>query len=238
MRCRLIFVPLLLIATGAAAPQLRERSFMLTDFDRVRLDGPFRVEIVTGLPSGVVVTGDGRAAERVNVRVDGGTLVIAPSTLGWDGWREGREGDLAIRVGVRRLRGARVNGGGRLTIDKVAAPRVDLGVSGSGQLAIGTLDTDQLVATLVGTGAMTLSGGSGRVARFMSQGAGTIDAAGTRFSDLTVHSQSSGDSRFAATMTAAVTALGSGAVRVTGTAKCRLSGPGPMTCAGQVEQRR
>ncbi len=62
MRCRLIFAPLLLIATSAAAPQLRERSFMLTDFDRVRLDGPFRVEIVTGLPSGVVVTGDGRAA--------------------------------------------------------------------------------------------------------------------------------------------------------------------------------
>lgn len=237
MRLHLSLAPLALIAVGAA-PAPPERSFMLTDFDRVRIDGPFSVAVVTGAPARASVSGDARAMDRVNLRVDGGTLVIAPSTQGWDGWREGREGALVIRVGTRQLRVARVNGGGKLSIDRVAAPRVDLGVSGSGQLTIGTVDADQLVATLTGTGAITLSGGRGRVARFMTQGAGTINAAGANFSDLTVHSQSSGDSRFSATMTATVAALGSGAVRVAGTAKCRLSGPGPMTCAGQVEQRR
>ncbi len=235
MRYRLFLPPLALLALGAAPAS--ERRFMLTDFDRVRLSGPFIVEVKTGGPPGAAVSGDGRAADRVDLRVDGGVLVIAASTQGWDGWRDGREGQLVIRVSGRQLRGARVNGGGRLAIDKIGGQRVELGLAGSGRIDIGAVSADQMIATLTGTGAIALKGGSVRTARFMLQGAGAIDAAGARVSDLYVQSQSSGDSRFTATLTAAIAALGTGAVRVAGDAKCRLSGPGPMSCGDKAVER-
>ncbi|MCP3730388.1 DUF2807 domain-containing protein [Sphingomonas sp. MG17] len=236
MQFRLILIPLALIAAGAA-PAPAERRFMLTDFDRVRLSGPFIVEVKTGGPPGATVSGDGRAAERVNLRVDGGMLVIAASTQGWDGWRDDRESQLVIRVSGRQLRGARVNGGGKLTIDRVSGQRVELGLAGSGQLDIGSVTADQMIASLTGTGVINLKGGKVRTARFISQGAGAIDAAGTSIADLNVQSQSAGDSRFTASLTAAVAALGTGAVRVEGNAVCRLSGPGPMSCAGKTAER-
>lgn len=236
MRYRLLLLPLTLLVIGAA-PVPAERRFMLTDFDRIRLSGPFSVEVTTGGPPGAVVVGDGRAAERVNLRVDGGLLVIAASTQGYDGWRDGRDGQLTIRISGRQVRGARINGGGRLAIDRVSGQRIELGLAGSGQIEVGSVAGDQMLTTLTGTGAVTLKDGAVRSARFISQGAGAIDAVGLRVADLNVQSQSSGDSRFTASLTAAVSALGTGAVRIEGKAVCRLNGPGPMSCAGKVGDR-
>lgn len=228
-RYRLLILPALLAIGAAPAPA--ERRFMLTEFDRVRLDGPYVVEIATGKPTGAIVTGDSRATGQISLRVDGGMLVIAPGTQGWDGWRDERGGGLVVRVGARTVRAVRVNGGGQLSIDRVAGTRVELGLTGSGQLKVGTVAADQLVATLAGAGTLTLAGGTARTGRFLTQGAGAVEAEAVSIGDLIVHSQSSGDSRFNARLTAAVSALGTGAVRVAGNAVCRLSGPGPMSCA-------
>lgn len=236
MRTRLSLLPLALLAIGAS-PAPAERSFMLTDFTAVRLSGPFRVEIATGGSPGAVVSGDARASDRVNLRVDGGMLVIAPSTQGYDGWRDDRDGQLVIRVSGRELRAARVNGGGTLAIDRMRGQRIDLALTGSGRIEVGSVAGDQLAATLTGTGAIAVNGGGTRSARFMSQGAGAIDAAGASFADLSVQSQSSGDSRFTASLTANIAALGTGAVHVAGNAVCRLNGPGPMTCASKAADR-
>lgn len=233
-RYRLLILPALLAIGAAPAPA--ERRFMLTDFDRVRLEGPYVVEIATGKPTGAIVTGDSRAIRQVALRVDGGTLVIAPGTEGWDGWREEAGGGLLIRVGARTVRTVRINGGGQLSIDRVAGTRVDLSLAGSGQLKVGTVAAEQLLASLAGAGTLTLAGGTARTARFVTQGAGAVDAAAMSVGDLTVQSQSSGDSRFTARLTASVSALGTGAVRVAGNAVCRLSGPGPMSCATTVER--
>lgn len=242
MSLRHLALPIALIApsmalapsVNAAAPAAAsERRFMLTEFDRIRLSGPFVVEVTTNGPPGAVVRGDGRAIDRVNLRVDGGMLVIAPSTMGWDGWRDAREGQLVIRVSSRKLSGARVFGGGRLTVDRLTGQRIDLGLSGAGRIEIGEVAGDQLAGTLTGSGVMVLNGGSVRSARFVTQGAGSIDASGMNASDLSVQSQSAGDSSFTASLTANVSARGTGAVRVAGKAVCRLSGPGPMSCAGK-----
>jgi hypothetical protein len=236
MKALYLALPLALLAVGAA-PAPAERRFMLTDFDRIRLSGPFAVEVTTGGPPGASVTGDRRATDRIELRVDGGLLVIAPSTIGYDGWREERDGQLVVKVSGRQLRGARINGGGRIAVDRMVGQRIELGLAGSGQLDVGSVTGDQMVATLTGTGAIKLNGGKVRSARFISQGAGSIDATGTSIGDLSVQSQSSGDSRFTASLTAAISALGTGAVRVAGNAVCRMAGPGPMSCAGKTAEK-
>lgn len=232
---RILLIPLALFAAGAATPPPEERRVLLTGFDRIRVDGPFDVRVTPGPPA-ATVAGDRRAVERVSVRNQGGVLVIGVSTRTWEGWREG-EGAASVTVAVPRLRAANINGGARLEIDRIEGQRVDLGVNGAGSLTVRNLAADQLVATLTGTGLVRLGAGGVRTARFMTYGAGSIDAAGLAVNDLTVHSQSAGDSRFTARFTAAVSALGTGAVRVEGNAACRLSGPGPASCGGTRERR-
>lgn len=229
-----LLIPLALLAAGSA-PAPEERRVLLTGFDRIRIDGPFEVRVVAGPPS-ATVSGDRRAVERVSIRNQGGVLVVGVSTATWEGWRD-KEGLAAITVAVPRLRAANINGGGKLDIANIAGQRVDLGVNGAGSLTVRNLAADQLVTTLTGTGIVRVDAGSVRTARFMSYGAGSIEAAGLAVNDLTVHSQSAGDSRFSARFTANVSTLGTGSVRVEGNAACRLAGPGPASCAGKVEGR-
>jgi Putative auto-transporter adhesin, head GIN domain len=229
-----LLIPLALLAAGFA-PAPEDRRVLLTGFDRIRIDGPFTVQVVAGPPA-ATVSGDRRAIDRVSVRNQGGVLVIGVSTATWDGWND-KEGRATITVTVPRLRGANINGGGKLEIADIAGQRVDLGVNGSGSLTVQNLTADQLATTLTGTGIIRVDAGTARTARFMTYGAGSIDATGLAVSDLTVHSQSAGDSRFTARFTANVSTLGTGAVRVEGNAACRLAGPGPASCAGKVEGR-
>lgn len=74
---RLALVPLLLLGTAAAPAD--ERVVMVTGFDRLRIDGPFAVEVVPGAP-GVTLTGERAALDRVGVRVEAGTLIVNAGT--------------------------------------------------------------------------------------------------------------------------------------------------------------
>ena len=218
----------LLLLIGAAPPDA-ERTFMLTQFDRIRVDGPFDVQVGTGGPVGARAIGDRRAIERVALRVDGQTLVVTTDTRGYEGWGGQRAAAPVIRVTARDLRAAVVNGGGSLAIAAMRGPRVDVTVNGAGRLDVARITADQLAGTLTGTGAMKLAGTALR-ARFLANGAGSIDAGALLVNDLSVVSQSAGDGRYAARFTAAVSAFGVGAVEVIGSATCRTRGPGPIRC--------
>ena len=217
----------MLLALLAAATETR--SFMLTDFDRIRVEGPFRVRVETGKPAAGEAKGGRRGVERVSLRVNGRTLVISASTAGWDGWRDSDDTNAEISVHVPVLRTATLNGAGALHIDGMAAQKAELSMTGAGAITVTNLRADQLDATLIGTGALHLDGTALR-ARFRSNGAGTIAAEPLMVRDLSVTSQSAGDSSFRASRTAEVTALGVGAVRITGGASCTAAGPGPVSC--------
>ncbi len=234
MHIRTLILPLALLAIGAA-PAPEERRVLLTGFERIRVDGPFEVRVTDGPPS-ATITGDRRAIDRVSVRNQSNVLVVGVNIENSEGWR-GKENMATITVTVPRLRAAQINGGGKLTIESITGQRVDLGINGAGSLTVGRLTADQLVATLTGTGLLKLDAGKALNARVTTYGAGSVDATGVVANDLTVNSQSAGDSRFTARFTANISSLGTGAVRVEGNATCRLAGPGPASCAGKVEGR-
>ena len=236
---RNLLTPVLFLASAASpVPQASESTtVMLTGYERLRVDGPFLVKLVDGQPPRAVITGDRRAIDRVSVRNMGGQLVIGPRNQTFEGWSEAG-GAVTVTVGARGLRGININGGGSVDVDRIAGQRIDLGVNGAGSLNIARLDADQLATTLTGTGAVRIKGGMTRTARFATYGAGSIDATGMRVNDLTVQSQSAGDSRFTARYTAQIATLGTGSVRVAGNAACLISGPGPASCTGKTERRK
>jgi hypothetical protein len=224
------FAPLALLLIPAPA-HADERSFLLTGFDRIRVDGPYQVIVTTGGSAGASAQGDARAIDSVNVRVNGTTLVITRSIETRDGYANAARTLPSLTVSTPALRGAVLTGGGRLTIGRMAAQRVDVSLTGAGTIDVAEVDADHLNATLVGTGALKLAGRA-LDARFQSNGAGSIDADGLTTGTLAVDAQSAGDSRFNARTSATIAALGSGTVSVGGTATCTVQGAGPVACAG------
>ena len=220
--------------TGAvAAPVGVGRSYVVTDFDRVRVDGPFDVEVTTRVSPSARAEGPPQASDGIDIRVEGRTLVVRAGSRGWgEVPRRGTDRALLVRLGVPMLRGATVTGGGRLTIQGVMrAQRVDLQLTGSGGLVVPALDADEVNATMLGSGAMTLGGRGGRV-RLLTSGPGGIDAAKLRSDALTVRLDGSGAITATARYTADATSTGLGSVTIYGKPTCRVAtaATGPIRC--------
>lgn len=221
----------LLPMPAAAGPAASGRTVSVGSFDQLRVEGPFEVRVTTGSPRATIL-GDPRVAEGVNIRVDGRTLSVRKGTGGWgEQPRGGGAGPIVVMLSTPALVAASVAAGGRLTIDRMRGMRVDTTVGGNASLVLAAAETEQLNATVIGTGRMTLAGRVAR-ARLMMNGAGAIDATALQVNDLTVHLEGVGEVAAAARYTAQVTNTGLGSVTVAGSAKCRVEAAagGPVTC--------
>lgn len=225
---------LLLLALLMSAPSLAaDRSYVVTSFDRVRVDGPFDVQLTMRQAPTARVDGSTAAADRIAIRVEGTTLIVSAGTGGWNAMPpSGTAGAPVVRIATQGLRSATVIGGGRLRVSgPVQGQRIDMQVTGSGSVAMPALDADQLNATLLGDGSMTLGGRGGRV-RLLTSGAGTIDAASLRGDDVTVRLDGAGATRVTARYTADATSTGVGAITVYGKPACKVKAVagGPISC--------
>ena len=223
----LIFVLLLFAAPVAAA----ERNYSVTDFDRIRVEGPFRITVTTGSAVTARAEGDARALDALVLRVDGRTLVIRMGDSGWGGFPGETLGPPSIRLTAPSLRAAVVTGGGVVDISRMKATRVDLTLTGSGIITAPAIEADRLVASLMGTGRLVM-GGRALTASVQSRGAGDIDAQGLSVGDLTVTSESAGEAKFSAERSVRVVSTGAGAISVAGNAACTVqsSGVAPIAC--------
>jgi len=224
---------LFLLAVSGPALAATGRSYVVTDYDRIRIDGPFDVALTTRAPPSARAEGPADASDALDIRVEGRTLIVRAGSRGWgEVPRRGGAQALVIRLGVPALRGATVIGGGRLAVaGPFRAQRVDLQVTGSGSIDAPALDADELNATLLGSGTMTLGGRGGRV-RLLSSGPGGIAASALRSDALTVRLDGSGTITATARYTADATSTGLGAVTIFGKPACRVSraASGPIRC--------
>ena len=81
-RRTLLAAALLCTAVPAGAAQ---RSFSVTSFDRIRVDGPYSVRLSTGVAPYARATGSSRALDSISVRVEGRTLTIRRDPSAWGG---------------------------------------------------------------------------------------------------------------------------------------------------------
>ena len=227
---------LILLALIAAPAAAAERTVAITNFDRVRVDGPFEVRITTRMTPRAIVSGDARALDLVDVRVEGGTLVVHAARGGW-GERPTARGVPApvVTIQTRDLRSAGVVGGGKLSIaGPLSAERVDLNVTGPGTLTAPGVAATMLTATLLGTGEMTL-GGTARTARLVGNGAGRIAASGLTVGDVMVRTEGSSAVAVTARFTATANSTGLGPIEILGKPECKgkAQAGGPIRCGGK-----
>ncbi|MGH6780595.1 MAG: head GIN domain-containing protein [Sphingomonadaceae bacterium] len=228
-RCASAAMLMLAVTAPAAAA---ERGFSVTDFDRVRLEGPYAVEIATGRGTTARASGDREAIERVSLQVQGRTLVIRPDRNSWGGYPgEKREGRVVIRLTTGELRSIALSGSGSMTIDRARGARVELIVQGSGRLDIARVETDRLDIGIMGSGAVRL-GGTVKALNALVRGSAALDGAALTANDLSLATESAGDVTIGARTSAKVQSTGAGQTVITGKPACSVTaiGSGSVRC--------
>ena len=116
-------LPLALLALAAAAPAAAaERTYSVTDFDRIQVDGPYRVTVTVGSGSSARAEGSAEALDHLSVDVQGGILRVRRNRSAWGGYPGEGAGSVAIALTTRDLRNAAVVGSGSLDIDRAQGP--------------------------------------------------------------------------------------------------------------------
>ncbi|QHL90086.1 DUF2807 domain-containing protein [Sphingomonas changnyeongensis] len=223
-------LPAALLCFAASPAAAAERGYSITSFDRIRVEGPFAITLATGRPVSARASGSPQALDRVQLRVEGRTLLVRAGPA-WGGAPRGDSGPIALTLTTPELSTAILLGSGRLAIDRMRGARLVLTVEGSGGLSVGTLETDTLVMGISGAGRIEAAGRA-RMANVLARGAADIRAAGLQVVDLVVTSQSAGAVALSATRSARVTASGLGPVEIGGGAACTVAqtGAGPVRC--------
>lgn len=226
------WLPALCMAAIAASPAMAaERNFSVTSFDRVRVDGPYKVKLTTGVPPFAVATGSAIAIDRVSVSVEGRTLIVRQNPGSWGGYPGEAPGPVEIEVGTHELSQAWLNGSGTLAIDRIRGLTFDLALQGSGSAAIGDADVDQMKIGISGAGSVTISGKAPKLTAVV-RGTSTLDAAGLTAKDALVGAEGPSDVRVLATATAKVDARGTTSVAVGGNPSCTVKAEGSAVVTG------
>ena len=217
---------LVLAAAPAAAD---ERRYTVTDFDRIRIDGPFRVEVTGGTAAKVAGIGTREALDRVAVDVEGRLLRIRTDRQNWKG--AGSPGPVTLRVSVHQLRGLTLAGAARADVRGVKGLRFDLSLSGSGHANVEGIAADRLLVNLLGSGSATLSG-QAKVLEASVAGTAALDAGALQAEAVKIASTSAGDVAANARRSANLSGGGSGDIHVSGKPACTVAaeGAGSVTC--------
>lgn len=228
MRTPFILAALLLSAGPAAAA---DRNYSVTGFDRVRVDGPFRVTLTTGRSPFARASGSPAAIDSVSIAVQGRTLVVRANPSSWGGYPGEAQGPVIIEVGTHDLSAAWVNGSGALAIDRVKGLEFDLAIQGSGTAAIGEARVDVLKIGLSGAASATVAGEAPKMTAIV-RGTSMLNASGLRVKDATIGAE--GPSKVSATVgnSAKVDARGVAVVDVAGGPACTVNAQGSALVTG------
>lgn len=220
-----------LAAAYATSANSAERRHIVTDFDRVQIDGPFRVTLATGRTASATISGSNAAIERVSIDVQGRTLRVRPNRSAWGGYPGEGAGPLQIALSTHEIRGASVSGSGSLSIDKARAMRFDLAVSGSGRIGLAQVEADSLILGVLGSGAIEI-GGRAKELRATVQGNGDLRAEKLIVEDARIIADTAGAITVAARRSAEVTGTGPGDTHIIGAPACTVKalGSGQVLC--------
>jgi hypothetical protein len=216
MRSQITAMLLLALAAPAAGAT---RNFGVTSFDRVRVDGPFKVRLATGVAPFAKATGTPAALDRVAIDVQGRTLVVHASQSAWGGDPGEDGGPVEISLGTHELTAAWLNGAGSLAIDKVEALSFDLSVQGSGALALEHADVDQLRIAVSGTAGAMIGGRAGTMTAIV-RGISSLDAAQLSTKDATIGVEGPATVKADVTNSARIDGSGVATVTLTGNPAC------------------
>ena len=202
----------LAVPAGAAT-----RNFGISSFDKIRVEGPFRVTLATGVAPFARASGSPAAIDRVAIDVRGNTLVVHTNLDSWGGNPDKDPGPVEISLGTHDLSAAYLNGSGLLAIDHVKGLTFGLSVQGSSASEIGKVEVDQLSVNVGGSASAKLAGEAARITMIV-RGISSVDAANLAAKDATIGAEGAATIDASVSNEATVDASGPATVRFTSSA--------------------
>ena len=225
-------LPILFALAVLAAPASAEtRNFGVSGFDKVRVDGPFKVRLTTGVAPFAQATGSARAIDGVALDVRGQTLIVHSNQSSWGGYSGEDVGPVEIAIGTHELSAASLNGSGSLDINAVKGLAFDLSVQGSGGAAIAEADVDQLRVNVIGAASASLGGRAGKMTAIV-RGISSLDAAGLTVKDATIGAEGAATVKAAVTNEVTVDGTGTATITLTGSPSCTVRTHGSASVSG------
>lgn len=213
--------------------EMTQRSYQLSGFDAVGSAGSQDVIVTVGGQHSVRAEGDSRVLERLDIRVEDGTLKIgAKKGTNWSELLKGDRPKTRIFVTMPAIRSAAVAGSGDMRIDKVQGERFEASIAGSGDIDVAQMQVGEAKFSIAGSGDIKAAGTAQRSSASVA-GSGDIDIGGLQARTASVSIAGSGDVSVHASETAEISIVGSGDVEVAGSARCNVSkrGSGEVRCA-------
>ncbi|MBA3677843.1 MAG: DUF2807 domain-containing protein [Sphingosinicella sp.] len=241
MRFPMILVSTLAIAAcgmsadaqeGEGTGRVTKQDFNIGAFEGVALAGSHDVVVTVGGASAVRAEGDAEIIEKLDIRVENGTLRVG--TKKGTNWSVGfmrNRAPVTIYVSMPSISSAAVAGSGDMRVDKVEGKSFDASIAGSGDLEIASIRVDEADFSVAGSGDIKATGSAGN-AKVSIAGSGDVDLAGVQSRQANVSIVGSGGVQAQASETADISIMGSGDVSIAGGAKCTISkrGSGEVRC--------
>jgi hypothetical protein len=218
-------------ALGFAAPSgAATRNFGITSFTKIRVDGPYKVSVATGIAPFAKATGSPAAIDRVAIEVRGDTLVVQ-SNPSWGGYPGTDPGPVEVTVGTHDLASASLAGSGSLAIDRIKGLTFFLSMQGSGAGEINDANADQLNVSLIGTGTARIAGHAGKLTALV-RGVSSLDASNLNTPSAAISVDGTATVLANVSDTARVDGWGPATVRFAGRPSCTIKVQGSTTVSG------
>lgn len=233
MMDRLPLLALLALASlpAAAAEPTTKRNYSVAGFDRIRIDGPYQVNLTTNVAPYARATGSARSLDGVSITVEGRTLVVRPGTSGWGGYPGEGRGPVTIEVGAHDLKAAWLNSAGGLTVNRIRGQNFELAIQGPGIARIDQIEVDQMKVGISGAGTVRLAGKAGKMTTTV-RGTSAFEGDGLTVKDAVIGAEGPSIVRTAVTNSAKIDANGLASVTLTGGAACEVRAQGTATVVG------
>jgi hypothetical protein len=207
------------------------RNYSVPSFDRIRIDGPYKVELRTNVSPFARATGSPLALDGLSVAVEGRTLVVRKGSGGWGGYDGEDRGPVAIEVGTPDLSTAWINGAGALGIDRVQGLAFDLAIQGSGVTRIDRVEVDQMKVGISGAGSARLSGNAARLTATI-RGTSSFEGDELHVKDAVIGAEGPSIVKASVSNSAKIDALGLASVTLSGNPACTVKAQGSATVSG------
>ena len=215
----------------AAPASAGTRNFGLDSFTKIRVEGPFKVTLTTGVAPFAKAIGTTTALDRIALEVRGDTLVVQTNPGAWGGYPGENPGTVEISVGTHDLTNAALTGAGSLAISRVKGLSFALSVQGSGAAEIGDVASDQLEVNLAGTASAKLKGRSLKFTALV-RGLSSLNAGNLLVPEAHITADGSATIDAFVTQSARIDAWGPATIRIAGHPSCTLKVSGSTSISG------
>lgn len=230
MRIWSLSLAILAFASTAQAASTTTRSFGIRSFEKIRVEGPYRVTLKTGVAPFARARGPQAALDRIDFEMRGDMLLVRSGPFAKNP-AAAALAPVEVELGTHDLSSAALTGAGSLAIDKVKGLKFDLSVQGAGTTDIAQVAVDQLSINLGGNAAARLSGKSQRMTAIL-RGLSTVELSGLQVSDAVFGAEGPSTVRATVTKAAKIDGRGTASFVLAGRPSCTLNVQGSVSVSG------